>query len=103
MTYLPVTDRLEVLEALAAAGQAAGKREAQAQIKVDTGMARLGVRLEDALELLQAAAKLEGVRRHRPGEPSGNLRDCPALTMPAKQAQSDFIRAFAVAARNHGA
>jgi alanine racemase len=57
---LPITDRLDVLEALAAAGRAAGK-PALAQIKVDTGMGRLGVRPEEALELLQAAAKLEGL------------------------------------------
>ncbi len=57
---LTVTDRLEVLEALAAAGRAAGQ-SAQAQIKVDTGMGRLGVHPQEALELLQAAAKLEGL------------------------------------------
>lgn len=58
---LPITDRLAVLQALAEAGRTAGKT-AQAQIKVDTGMGRLGVRPEDALELLQAVAKLEGLR-----------------------------------------
>jgi alanine racemase len=57
---LPVTDRLEVLEALAAAGRNAGAM-AQAQIKVDTGMGRLGVHPPEALELLKAAAGLEGL------------------------------------------
>lgn len=58
---LPITDRMEVLQALAAAGRASG-RPAQAQIKVDTGMGRLGVRPEEALDLLRAAAKLEGLK-----------------------------------------
>jgi alanine racemase len=95
---LPVTDRLEVLEALAAAGQAAG-REAQAQIKVDTGMARLGVRLEDALELLQAAAKLEGVRV------TGLVSHLATQGLPgsdhARKQSSDFIRLLSTA-RNMG-
>ncbi len=57
---LPVTDRLEVLEALAAAGRSTG-RIARAQIKVDTGMGRLGVHPQEALGLFQAASKLEGL------------------------------------------
>lgn len=57
---LTITSHWEVLGALAAAGGAAGK-PAQAQIKVDTGMGRLGVCPEDAFELLQAASKLDGL------------------------------------------
>ncbi len=57
---LPVVDRLEVLEALAAAGRRLG-RPAQAQIKVDTGMGRLGLPPGEALELLTAASRLEGL------------------------------------------
>jgi alanine racemase len=57
---LTVTSHHEVLQALAAAGRTAG-RTAQAQIKVDTGMGRLGLHPKDALELLQETAKLEGL------------------------------------------
>lgn len=57
---LTITSHWEVLEALAAAGRAAG-RTSRAQIKVDTGMGRLGLHPPEALQLLQEAAKLEGL------------------------------------------
>lgn len=56
----PVVARLEALEALAQAGRRAG-RPAQAQLKVDTGMGRLGAPPREALELLAKAAELPGL------------------------------------------
>jgi alanine racemase len=56
----PVVDRAEVLEAVAAAGRALG-RPVACQIKVDTGMGRLGAWPVDALELVRLAAGLEGL------------------------------------------
>jgi alanine racemase len=57
---LTITSHWKVLEALAAAGRNAG-RTVQAQIKVDTGMGRLGLPPEGAMDLLREAAKLDGL------------------------------------------
>ncbi len=56
----PVTEHLEVCQALAAAGRASG-RPATCQLKVDTGMGRLGLPPAQALEVLRRAAALEGL------------------------------------------
>ena len=56
----PVVSDLEVCRALAAAGRELGRR-ATCQLKVDTGMGRLGVSPDECLELLERAAGLEGL------------------------------------------
>lgn len=57
---MPVIDRWETLEALAAAGDASG-RTVRCLLKVDTGMGRLGVEPRQALEFLERAAPLRGL------------------------------------------
>lgn len=57
----PVCADLEVFQALSAAAQALG-RTATTQLKVDTGMTRLGVAPGQVLELLERLAALPGLR-----------------------------------------
>jgi len=56
----PVLFDLETMAALSDVATGLGLR-AQCHLKVDTGMGRLGVRPEDALELLRAAKALRGL------------------------------------------
>jgi alanine racemase len=55
-----VTDSIDVITALGARASAVG-RVARVHLKVDTGMHRLGVALEDAVELAETAAATPGV------------------------------------------
>ncbi len=56
----PILASRQALEELAAAGRAAGTR-ATCQVKVDTGMGRLGIRPRECLEFMDWAAGLEGL------------------------------------------
>ncbi len=57
----PITADLETFRALSAAGQALG-RAVECQLKVDTGMGRLGVAWGECLEFLEALKGLPGIR-----------------------------------------
>ncbi|MCF8032201.1 MAG: alanine racemase [Desulfarculaceae bacterium] len=57
----PFLSTMEEFAALSQAAQALG-REASCHLKVDTGMSRLGAHTREALELLNAAAALPGLR-----------------------------------------
>jgi alanine racemase len=57
----PICGDLETFQALDAAGQAQG-RAVTCQLKVDTGMSRLGVPHGQALEFLTALRRLKGIR-----------------------------------------
>ncbi len=60
LAVTPILTSREAVEELAAAGRAAGKR-ASCQVKVDTGMGRLGIQPRQCLEFMDWAAGREGL------------------------------------------
>lgn len=57
----PVLQDFELIDALSGAAKSLGLK-AQCHIKLDSGMGRLGLAPEDALELLRRTARLDGVQ-----------------------------------------
>lgn len=84
---LPVTD-LETARLISAAAERAGKK-AKVHFKIDTGMGRLGILADAALETILEAVKLPGI------EAEGIFSHCPVAYDPADPFTGRQIAGFA--------